>query len=225
MNYISHLNEVFRKFYEDKKISALDISLYMALFQVWNIYRFPNEFHINREEIMNMAKIGSKTNYHKGLKTLSKNKYIRYNPSFNIYYGSRVRMTIMGTGSGTSYETGSETTPGRAMGQSLGHNINNSKPIENNNKRGAPENNLEVLIFFETKNWSEKEAQKFFNYYESLDWKKHGSDPIKNWKALAENWMIKADEMKKTGQKFYSKYRDTESYLNVQKSNDYGKPL
>ncbi|MGB3776024.1 MAG: hypothetical protein WA951_12270 [Leeuwenhoekiella sp.] len=225
MNYISHLNEVFRKFYEDDKLNALDISMYMGLFQTWNIYRFPKEFHVNREEQMKLAKIGSYASYHRCLRKLHKFKYIIYIPSHSIYRGSKVRILKFDTTDDTTPNTINDTIPHttgitsieQLLTQPLVSNINNNKPIENNNKRGAPANYLEVLNFFESKNWPQREAQKFFNYYESLDWKKHGQDPIRNWTALAENWIIKADEMKKTGQKFYSKNRDTESYLNVQK--------
>lgn len=225
MNYISHLNEVFRKFYEDDKLNAIDISMYMGLFQTWNIYRFPKEFHINREELMKLAKVGSFATYHRCLRRLHRSKYIIYIPSHSIYKGSKVRILKFDTTGDTTPDTTGLTTIEQHVTQPLVSNINNNKHIENNNKLGAPDKSLEVLNFFKSKNWPPLEAQKFFNYYEALNWKKHGSDPIKNWTALAENWMIKTDEMKKTGQKFYSKYRDTESYLNVQKSNDYGKPL
>lgn len=60
MNYIKHLNAVFQQFSMDSRLNPTHISLYVALFQFWNIHRFPEVFYINREEVMVMAKIGSK---------------------------------------------------------------------------------------------------------------------------------------------------------------------
>ncbi len=61
MNYIKHLNAIFQQFSKDSRLNPTHISLYMALFQFWNINRFPAVFYINREEFMKMAKVLQRT--------------------------------------------------------------------------------------------------------------------------------------------------------------------
>ena len=57
MNYIKHLNGVLDQFSKDNRLNPTHISLYIALFQFWNYNRFPNDFYINREEIMKFLKL------------------------------------------------------------------------------------------------------------------------------------------------------------------------
>src|SRR5690606_25104047 len=40
VNYVKHLNGVFRQFARDSRLNPTHISLYMALFQLWNINYF-----------------------------------------------------------------------------------------------------------------------------------------------------------------------------------------
>ena len=61
MNYIKHLNAAFQKFIEDSRLNPTHVSLYVALFQFWNISRFADCFYINRQEVMQLSKIGSKS--------------------------------------------------------------------------------------------------------------------------------------------------------------------
>ena len=65
MNYIKLLNAAFEKFYFDDRLNPTHISLYMALFQEWNSSRFADEFYVNRRDLMRVAKIGSKSTYHR----------------------------------------------------------------------------------------------------------------------------------------------------------------
>lgn len=100
VNYISHLNAWFEKSFEDERLQSSHMSLYMALFQFWNMNRFQNPFTIYRDEIMKAAKIGSKTTYTKCLKDLHTWQYIKYDPSFNPHRGSQVHLYTFGKGSG-----------------------------------------------------------------------------------------------------------------------------
>ena len=92
VNYIKHLKGVFLQFSKDNRLNPTHISLYIALFQIWNNNRFLEEFYINREEVMRFSKIGSKSTYHKCIKDLSHWKYIMYYPSHNPYKGSKIKM-------------------------------------------------------------------------------------------------------------------------------------
>ena len=67
VNYIKHLTEVFSKFSLEEKLSAYHISLYISLFQIWNMNRFQNPFTVFRSEIMLISRIGSKSTYHRCL--------------------------------------------------------------------------------------------------------------------------------------------------------------
>ena len=97
MNYIKHLNAVMIRITEDKRLNSSHVSLYLALFQSWNLSRFNNPISIVREDMMMISKIGSKTTYHKCIKDLHKWKYLKYIPSNNPLKGSNVYMFNFGT--------------------------------------------------------------------------------------------------------------------------------
>ncbi|HQU66317.1 MAG TPA: hypothetical protein PK769_12660, partial [Flavobacteriaceae bacterium] len=97
INYIRHLNGVFEQFSKDSRLNPTHISLYVALFQLWNTNFFREEFYINREEVMDFSKIGSKSTYHRCIKELSHWNYLLYIPSHNPFKGSRIKMFDFGT--------------------------------------------------------------------------------------------------------------------------------
>lgn len=141
INYIKHLNAVFDQFSKDSRLNPTHISLYIALFQVWNSTRFPAEFFVIRDEVMKQSKIGSKSTYHRCLKELHKYGYIEYEPSHNPYRGSKIKLTKNWTSSGQvlyQHSPKIETTTGQALVPKYKHNktgINNinssSKKIKN----------------------------------------------------------------------------------------------
>jgi hypothetical protein len=90
MNYIKHLTGFFDRIIQDHNLNPTHISLYMALFQFWNVNRFKNPISITREEVMHISKICSKATYHKCMRELNEKKYIKYMPSFNPFKGSMV---------------------------------------------------------------------------------------------------------------------------------------
>ncbi|WP_303919451.1 hypothetical protein [Draconibacterium sediminis] len=120
MNYIRHLRGFFDHLEQDANISSQHISLYMALFNLWNLNRFREQFEINRQDVMAMARIGSKTTYSKCMKELNDWGYIRYSPGANRYQVSKVSCTRFGTASGTATSTASGTTTGTATGTATG---------------------------------------------------------------------------------------------------------
>jgi hypothetical protein len=216
MNYIKHLNAIFQRFAMDSNLNPTHISLYMALFQFWNINRFPETFFINREDVMKMSKIGSKATYHRCLKNLNDWKYIHYLPSHNPYKGSQIKMLKFGASSETSIETSHE----QAVGQALVSNTNINKQIENNNKTKLPKNKNEAVNFFKMNNWPEIEALKFYNHYKSIDWKLGGKIKITDWHATAANWILKANDIEKV--EAVSQNKDN---LKTSKIKDYDQPL
>lgn len=76
MNYIRHLNAFFSFVRTDNKLTSAHVSLYMAMFQYWNLNRFQNPFAVYRNDMMLMSKIGSKNTYHKCMKDLHSAGYI-----------------------------------------------------------------------------------------------------------------------------------------------------
>jgi len=90
MNYIKHLTGFFDKVANDRMLNPTHVSLYMSLFQFWNYNRFRNPISISRDEVMRISKISSKATYHKCLKALHSQGYIKYEPSYNPFKGSHV---------------------------------------------------------------------------------------------------------------------------------------
>ena len=81
----------------------------------------------------------------------------------------------------------------------------------------------EVEIYFLEKKSNNMEAQKFFNYYEANGWKIGGRATMKDWKAAARNWIIKADEIKKN--QTSSAHNQKMNHLNTKTDKNYGEPL
>ncbi|SDX74517.1 hypothetical protein [Flavobacterium degerlachei] len=93
MNYIKHLTGFFNKINYETNLNPTHISLYLALFQCWNVNRFKNPTGISREEIMKASKINSKATYHKCMKELELLGFMVYNPTFNPHSCSNIIMT------------------------------------------------------------------------------------------------------------------------------------
>lgn len=92
MNYIRHLTGFYDKIQQDERLNPTHISLYLALFQFWNINHFQNPISISRNEMMRLSKISAFGTYHKCIKELQQFGYIEYIPSFNPYKGSLVNL-------------------------------------------------------------------------------------------------------------------------------------
>ena len=250
MNYIKQLNAAFEKFYYDDRLNPTHISLYMALFQEWNSSRFAKDFFVNRRDLMQVAKIGSKSTYHRCVTDLDTWEYLCYFPSNNPYKGSKIKMAIIGTGDKPEedhYDPKLEqlaeryhpiTEPvmtryppnnGPAMyskrpsgGQALVSTINNTKPIKHNKQ---PNSLKVVLDFFNANNFNSDYGKKFFEYYQNREWKTNDGIEIRNWQALAMHWMEKFElvkEKKTTHKNGVSQFRDN---LRTTKTKDYGQPL
>lgn len=145
----------------------------MALFQIWNNNRFKEVFYINRDEVMQLSKVGSKSTYHRCIKELHHWTYIVYFPSHNPYRGSKIKMTNFGTSSGqvVVHNSGQiETSNGQALVPIYKHiqtienkNINKQgnlkksdlKDFENKEKLNPSVPNLDNLKTTKNKNYNE----------------------------------------------------------------------
>lgn len=136
-NYIKHLGGVFLQFSKDGRLNPTHISLYMALFQLWNKNYFREVFYINRDDVMRLSKIGSRTTYHRCIKELHHWGYFQYLPSHNAFHGSRIRMFTFCT-SGRQDVNNSQTKICTSDGQALVSIYKHIQTItnkKNNNKR------------------------------------------------------------------------------------------
>ncbi len=250
MNYIKLLNAAFEKFYFDDRLNPTHISLYMALFQEWNSSRFMDEFYVNRRELMRVAKIGSKSTYHRCIVELDAWQYLSYFPSNNPYKGSKIKMAIIGTSDepvtgqynpileqlaeqyhprGVPLEGHHHPKSGQVVyqhrpidGQALVSNTNNIKQ-ENNIKQ--PKGRQAVILFFEEKGFDANEGKKFYEHYANREWQTSDGKPIRDWRSLAINWMDRTElfeEENKPNKKEVSQIKDN---LRTTNNKDYGQPL
>ena len=97
MNYIKLLTGFFEKVDTDNRLNPTHISMYMAIFQFWNINHFRNPISISRNQVMRVSKICSNATYHKCIKELHEYGYLEYFPSFNPYKGSLVHLFNLGS--------------------------------------------------------------------------------------------------------------------------------
>ena len=161
MNYITHLTGFFDRIVEDNNLNPTHVSLYIALFQFWNVNRFHNPISITRNEVMRISKISSRATYHKCMRDLNDKGYIKYEPSYNPYKGSMVILfnfsddqepvqntasateKLMSkneqvlnnfcTSSETSTNTSTDTSTDTSSEQALVSSINNTNIINNTN--------------------------------------------------------------------------------------------
>lgn len=247
MNYIRHLTGFYDKIQQDDRLNPTHISLYLALFQFWNLNHFQNPISISRNEMMRLSKISALGTYHKCIKQLHDFGYIEYLPSFNPYKGSLVNLHNF-ENSDVQRVNGKhikkQTTTEQAVNsrhikidtgieQALipsknninilnnKHSVGTQKIIDENNsvilneatrseesqkeklrKKKNEESHLtkpcskippefpEVQMYFEEKDSTKHEAEKFFNHYESNGWLVGGKSKMKNWQAGARNWLL-----------------------------------
>lgn len=265
MNYIRHLTGFFDRVTHDSQLNPSHIALYIALFQFWNVNRFRNPISISRDEVMRISKISSKATYHKCLKHLHAQGYIRYEPSYNPYRGSHVHLInladdlrpdsrrIVDTRSKnspvlnqvpdksyTSFESGNEQAEVPSLNST---NLTNSETEENTNtntltsKRDSSQKLIEhkeeklrqkkkvhpsldkVTAFFQSSDYPDDEASKFYNYYQSNGWLIGGKTPMADWQAAARSWMLKTIKSE------FHDSSNTSRNLNISPDKNYAEPL
>ena len=246
MNYIKHLTGFFIRIANEEIIYPTHISLYLALFQSWNVNRFKNPITISRDEMMKASRIASKATYHKCIKELELMGFIQYLPSYNPYSGTEVIIHNLAEGRYFKKVPTSSiiesTTPineqvnGKHTEQVDEPNIYNTIKTFKNNKNISIDNNFEIFNqedflddaekekkssakkkeklsvslslssraqsrdekpsivevkdYFKQQEYSEFEAERFYNYYTSNGWLIGGKTKMIDWQASARNWML-----------------------------------
>lgn len=187
MNYIKHLTGFFDRIVQDRSLNPTHISLYIGLFQYWNVNRFQNPISITRDEVMRISKICSKATYHKCMRDLNDKGYIKYEPSFNPFKGSMVFLfnfsedlkPIQKKDSNTKkifpvneqvvnkFQTSTETSSEQAVVPSINNkNITNFSNESNLFEQAKKIENEEINFLFEKeekeKSFAKKEKQEKF---------------------------------------------------------------
>ncbi len=250
MNYIKHLTGFFNRIALEKSLNPTHISLYLTLFQCWNVNRFKNPIIISRDEMMKGSKIASKATYHKCIKELQRLKFLDYFPSYNPYSGTEVFMINFSEGnnfsqnsSDTTSSNNEQTTPifepTEPKNEHVNSNVaeqvieppyiyNNKQTLKNNKnidrdtnfqnldddlflknetvekEKSSAKKEKEIITsstvekptlesvkeYFKYQNFTDFEAERFFNYYSSIGWLIGGKTKMKDWQAAARNWML-----------------------------------
>lgn len=174
MNYIKHLTGFFNCIANEEIIYPTHISLYLALFQSWNVNRFKNPITISRDEMMKASRIASKATYHKCIKELQLLGFIEYLPSYNPYHGTEVIMYNLSDGNKqrSSSIIGNtkpiiEQVNGRVTEHVIEPHIYNNKQTFKNNKNISIEGNSKVSIEEKFLEADEKEKKSFAKKKES----------------------------------------------------------
>jgi hypothetical protein len=230
VNYIKQLTEALMRFSDDDRLNPSHVSLYLALFQFWNMNRFQNPISINRSEAMRVSKIGSNATYHRCIKQLHQWGYLEYIPSYNPMRGSKINMFNFET-SNEQAVNGYHSKNEQVVGQVLVPFINSKNNINKTNKskdvsktpktpkRFSPPLINDVIEFFKEKKSDKQQAELFFNHFQSNGWKVGGKTPMKDWKAAARNWIIRAEQYQ------FQKMSPAQQRLHVSQNKDYSEPL
>ena len=241
VNYIVHLEGFFQTIHSDERLNPWHISLYFALFQIWNNVRFKEDINIRREELMSLSKIGSANTYTRCLKELDQWGYIKYTPSKSRFISSKVHMYRFDTTPNKTHDTSCDNTSDNTPVHLVRPFLNNNKHIVNNinnnkqkgskdeshtshttqktQKRFSPPPIDHVIDFFKEKKSTTQNAQMFYNHFQSNGWKVGGKTKMKDWKAAARNWILRSENFAN------QKSPPSSNRLNVEQNKDYDIPL
>lgn len=92
MEKIKELTSFYEAVQNDPRIGPTHISVYMALFQLYNLNEFKNPVYIDRKTVMQISKINGFATFHKCIKDLIARGYIQYFPSNHRSIQSRVNL-------------------------------------------------------------------------------------------------------------------------------------
>jgi len=100
---------------------------------------------------------------------------------------------------GKQYTSNAKSTSKQSSLPNLPNLPNHSMQSRKKFHRFTPPGIAEVRVFFKENKFSEKEAEKFFHYYESRSWwlfNKQGkrTTQMKKWRSAAAGWILRSDE-------------------------------
>lgn len=225
MNYITHLNAFFKKAENDVILTPYHLSLYLALFRIWNANCFEDTITINRQSIMKKAKIGSKKTYYDCLNYLDAGGYLQYIAAASRFDQAKVIMRdLSGAGSRTHHLSKTlhhESTSDTACVPDQGHFTKEAyKQRVNNPPNGTDGHNIpsldEVIAFAQESGYSSASTHAFWHRFSTNNWRS-GGKPIRDWKALAHAYLAKVDannnQNKNDGTDDTAEYKDYQEPL------------
>ena len=95
MNYIQHVRAAHEWLLAQPRSRPIHISLYLALFRLWNLERFPEAIQVDRREVMSAARIGNRDTYTAALRDLEMWGMISYQPSHDNAKGTHILMAVL----------------------------------------------------------------------------------------------------------------------------------
>ena len=134
MNYITHTRAAFAFLAAEPTATPHHISLYVALFQLWNAAHFPPSVLLFRDELMRAAHIGSAGTYRACLRDLTAWGLITYQPSQSQHQPSQALMHELGpeaalpTATPKSASTESDASRGSGRSASRGPTAGKAVP-------------------------------------------------------------------------------------------------
>ena len=158
VNYLMHHKNSNLKLIE-LNLNSTHISLYNALFLIWNECGFDTELSINRNDVMKLSKIGSANTYTKCLKELHDNDMINYKPSFNPLIGSKINLYRFDNGSDNSSDNGTVKSSSKGCDNSTGNGSDTLYKLLNKETIKLLNTNYK-LVNEKIKNWIESEKPK-----------------------------------------------------------------
>ncbi|TGD81721.1 hypothetical protein [Hymenobacter wooponensis] len=122
MNYITHTRAAFAFLAAEPTATPHHVSLYVALFQLWNAAHFPPSVLLFRDELMRAAHIGSAGTYRACLRDLTAWGLITYQPSQSQHHPSQALMHELGPEAAlpTATPESAPTTTGSSRGLGRG---------------------------------------------------------------------------------------------------------
>ena len=104
----------------------------------------------------------------------------------------------------------------------MGSNINNTKQV---NSLKQPKGWQAVIDFFIEKGFNADEGKKFHDHYESRNWKTSDGKSIRDWRALASNWMDRSEFFNRENKSNVNQLSHIKDNLHTTNNENYGKPL
>ena len=90
MEGFKELTDFYFKMKDDHRIGPVHISLYMAIFHLYQLNGFANPVPVNRALLMWIAKISGLATYHKYMRELAEFGYVKYEASYNPKVMSKI---------------------------------------------------------------------------------------------------------------------------------------
>lgn len=174
MNYIKHLNAFLNKATKEPWVIAYHYTLYLTLFHWWNKTGFQKVFPIKRSDLMKASKIRSKTTYYRCLKDLAEAKLLKYYPANSRFTTAEIELLSLDQGPVQVPEEGLNNQTNKKLVKS----VSNGPSMD------------EVLQLFLAQQCSTEEGLKFWYQNEATNWM-IGKNPIINWQALAQKWILR----------------------------------